>query len=74
MLATSKTPKIVGINVATIVGHRIQLALTLPAIARMPITVVGKSWIPVEFITTNIIIARVGLFPPLSNPFIALIP
>ena len=55
MLATSNTPKIVGKNVETIVGHKIQLGLTLPANARIPITVVGKSCIPVEFIITNII-------------------
>jgi len=64
----------VGMKVAIMVGQRIELGLALPAIARIPITVVGRSWMPVEFITTSIIIALFALISPLSNPFIALIP
>ena len=74
MQATSNIPRIVGIKVDTIVGHKMALGLTLPATARIPITVVGRSWIPVEFITTNIIIPRVAFLSPLSIPCIAFIP
>ena len=35
--------QIVGMKVATIVGQRMQLGLTLPANARIPITVVGNN-------------------------------
>jgi len=42
-METKIIPNIVGTKVATIVGQRIQLGLTLPASARIPITVVGKS-------------------------------
>ena len=69
-----QTSSPLGTKVETIVGHNTQLGLTLPATARIPITVVGKSWIPVELITTNIIIARVATLSPLLNPFIAFMP
>ncbi len=56
------------------VGKMMSAGFALPALALKPITVVGKSWMEVAFITTSIIMAKFA-FPLLSSrACIALIP
>lgn len=56
------------------VGKIMSAGLALPAEARRPITVDGKSWIDVAFITTSIIAWGLAIAPLVSSAFKAFIP
>ena len=70
---TSRIPNAVVTTLTIKDGRSISAGLTLPAAARMLITVDGKSSMPVEFITNSIAIPLVILTSPLSISSIALI-